>query len=95
MKRMAIIAMTLTVLTLTGTTTMAADITRYVRYDDGKETSFGIEEGAEIHQLSAAPWNGGGRTGKVVETADSRAPATFPQAADLDYRARDRRHLSR
>ena len=87
MKRMATIAMTLTVLTLTGTTTMAADITRYVRYDDGKETSYGIEEGTEIHQLSAAPWNGGGRTGQVVETADVTllAPAEPSKVIAVGY----------
>ena len=51
--------MALTLIALIGMNAMAADTTRYVRYDDGASTSYGIVRGEEIHQLDGAPWAGG------------------------------------
>lgn len=47
---------------------MAAEITRYVRYIDGASISYGIEDGDRIHQLDAAPWLDGKRTGKSAKS---------------------------
>jgi len=59
----------LTLVALFGVNAMAADVTRYVRYSDDGEVSYGIEDGEQIHALDAAPWNSGKRTGASVATA--------------------------
>jgi 2-keto-4-pentenoate hydratase/2-oxohepta-3-ene-1,7-dioic acid hydratase in catechol pathway len=56
----------LVLVALYGVNTMAAEITRYVRYDDGGDVSYGVEDGDTIHELDAAPWAGGKRTGKSL-----------------------------
>jgi 2-keto-4-pentenoate hydratase/2-oxohepta-3-ene-1,7-dioic acid hydratase in catechol pathway len=87
MKGRATIAVALTLFALSGLNVMAAEITRYVRYDDGGEISYGIEEGASIMQLDAAPWNGGGKTGKRVPLADVTllAPAEPSKVIAVGY----------
>lgn len=74
-------------LALSGMNIMAAEITRYVRYTDGTATSYGIEDGDQIHQLDAAPWLEGKRTGKSVATADVRllAPAEPSKVIAVGY----------
>lgn len=45
----------------------AQEVRRYVRYDDGNRVWWGLVEGNNIRQLSAAPYLGGGFTGTTVE----------------------------
>ena len=59
----------LVLVALYGVNTMAAEITRYVRYDDGGDVSYGVEDGDTIHELDAAPWAGGKRTGNSLDAS--------------------------
>jgi len=45
----------------------AQDVHRYVRYQDGSDVSWGELVGETVHQLSDAPYLGGGRTGTTLE----------------------------
>ncbi|MEQ9562756.1 MAG: fumarylacetoacetate hydrolase family protein [Woeseiaceae bacterium] len=47
----------------------AAEIDRYVRYDDGQAASYGQVDGELIRQLDKAPWEGGKPSGTTVERA--------------------------
>jgi len=87
MTGLATIRMALTFIALYGMNAMAADTTRYVRYDDGASTSYGIEQGDEIHQLDGAPWAGGSTTGKVSRTSDVSllAPAEPSKVIAVGY----------
>jgi len=71
----------------------AADIVRYVRYAHGDETSYGIESGDIVRQLSAAPWLGGTETGKTVPLADVRllAPAEPSKVIAVGYNYKSHR----
>jgi len=60
----------LVLIALGGADAMATEITRYVRYADGGNVSYGIETGDRIHQLDAAPWLDGKSTGKSIASAD-------------------------
>ena len=66
---------------------MAAETTRYVRYADDGQISYGIEEGDRIHQLDAAPWNGGSRTGADVDASQVTllAPAEPSKVIAVGY----------
>lgn len=77
----------LTLLTLFGASSMAADVTRYVRYSDNGAISYGIEDGAHIEQLDGAPWNGGKKTGASVATTDVTllAPAEPSKVIAVGY----------
>lgn len=44
-------------------------VTRYVRYEQGGTTSWGVLEGETIHQLGDAPYLGGQRTGQTAQRA--------------------------
>jgi 2-keto-4-pentenoate hydratase/2-oxohepta-3-ene-1,7-dioic acid hydratase in catechol pathway len=48
----------------------AAEIDRYVRYDDGHAASFGHVYGELIRQLDKAPWEGGKPTGTTVKRTE-------------------------
>lgn len=54
----------------------AQEVRRYVRYEDGDRVWWGLVDGAQIRQLSAAPYLGGGPTGVVVqrENVELKAP---------------------
>jgi len=65
--RIATMLLALAVAVSNGAIAMSAEITRYVRYDAGGTVSYGIEDGDTIHELDAAPWYGGSRTGKSVD----------------------------
>jgi 2-keto-4-pentenoate hydratase/2-oxohepta-3-ene-1,7-dioic acid hydratase in catechol pathway len=43
-----------------------AQVTRYVHFQQGNATGWGVLEGETIQRLSAAPYNGGTRTGQSV-----------------------------
>ena len=77
----------LVLVALYGVNTMAAEITRYVRYDDGGNVSYGIEDGDSIHQLDGAPWAGGKQTGKRVDASDVTllAPAEPSKVIAVGY----------
>ena len=70
-----------------GVTTMAQDQTRYVRYVDNGNISYGIEEGDSVYQLDGAPWAGGGRTGKRSSASDITllAPAEPSKVIAVGY----------
>lgn len=46
------------------------NVTRYCRYVDGGETSYGILDGDTVRQLDAMPAKGGKPTGKTAKLAD-------------------------
>jgi 2-keto-4-pentenoate hydratase/2-oxohepta-3-ene-1,7-dioic acid hydratase in catechol pathway len=77
----------LVLIALGGANAMAAEITRYVRYADGGNVSYGIETGDRIHQLDAAPWLDGKSTGKNVASADVTllAPAEPSKVIAVGY----------
>lgn len=51
-------------------TQAVADVERYVRYELGDAVSYGVMDGDTVHQLSAAPWDGGVRSGASASIAD-------------------------
>jgi 2-keto-4-pentenoate hydratase/2-oxohepta-3-ene-1,7-dioic acid hydratase in catechol pathway len=87
MKGKAAGRLALVLVALYGVNTMAAEITRYVRYDDGGTVSYGIEDGESIHQLDAAPWEGGKQTGRRVDASDVTllAPAEPSKVIAVGY----------
>ena len=54
-----------------------AEVTHYVRYQQGNDTSYGKIDGETIQQLDAAPYLGGKATGRSVKLSDVKllAPA--------------------
>jgi len=64
--RPAAIGLALTLIALYGTTAMASESTRYVRYTQNDQAHYGIEEGDRIHTLDGPPWMNGSRTGDSV-----------------------------
>lgn len=66
---------------------MAAETNRYVRYSQDGAVSYGLEDGAEIRQLDAAPWLGGAETGQTVDAADVTllAPAEPSKVIAVGY----------
>lgn len=77
----------LVLVALYGVNTMAAEVSRYVRYSDDGNISYGIEEGDRIHQLDAAPWLDGKRTGTSVAAEDVTllAPAEPSKVIAVGY----------
>lgn len=69
----------------------SAEVTKYVRYDSGGKTSYGILDGQSIKELSAAPWLAGKATGKTAKLADVKllAPAEPSKilCAGLNYKS--------
>lgn len=49
---------------------MAAEPERYVRFADGNERAYGVQQGEHIVVLDAAPWSGGAPTGRRVAAED-------------------------
>lgn len=70
-----------------GTTTMAADINRYVRFSHDNQVHYGVEDGERINVLDAAPWMSGKRTGESVAAADVTllAPAEPSKVIAVGY----------
>lgn len=66
---------------------MAADTTRYVRYELAGTIHYGIEEGDRIRELDGAPWSGGRPTGNVVAAGDVTllAPAEPSKVIAVGY----------
>ena len=84
---LATIALALGMALSNGMNLMAADITRYVRYDDNGIASYGIAEGDSIHQLDGPPWGGGRKTGQSVSANDVTllAPAEPSKVIAVGY----------
>lgn len=55
---------------LTGVSTLAQEITRYVRYSHNDSVAYGVVDGDQVHELNGAPWTGGTPTGAIVPTDD-------------------------
>jgi len=69
----------------------AAQVTRYVRYEAGGETSYGVVEGEAVRELDGSPIAGGRPTGRTVAMSDARllAPVVPGKviAVGLNYRS--------
>lgn len=65
------------IVTLAASGTAAADVERYVRYQDSGGAHYGLLDGDTIHALDAAPWHGGKKTGRSASSreVDMLAPA--------------------
>lgn len=63
------------------------DTARYVRYSDASGPHYGVEEDGEVHELSAAPYAGGERTGKSRPLSDVTllAPAEPSKVIAVGY----------
>jgi 2-keto-4-pentenoate hydratase/2-oxohepta-3-ene-1,7-dioic acid hydratase in catechol pathway len=87
MKGKAAGRLALILVALCGVSTMAAEITRYVRYDDGGDVHYGIEDGGTIRELDGAPWAGGRETGTSVDASDVTllAPAEPSKVIAVGY----------
>jgi 2-keto-4-pentenoate hydratase/2-oxohepta-3-ene-1,7-dioic acid hydratase in catechol pathway len=70
-----------------GTTAMAADIDRYVRYSYDGEVHYGVEEGDQVHALDGPPWIDGKRTGNSVllSNVELLAPAEPSKVIAVGY----------
>jgi 2-keto-4-pentenoate hydratase/2-oxohepta-3-ene-1,7-dioic acid hydratase in catechol pathway len=70
---------------------VAAEIVRYVRYQQGDAVSWGILDGERIRELDAAPWSEGRETGRTVASSEVRllAPAEPSKviAVGLNYKS--------
>jgi 2-keto-4-pentenoate hydratase/2-oxohepta-3-ene-1,7-dioic acid hydratase in catechol pathway len=68
-----------------------ADVTKYIRYESQGRAQYGILDGENVRELSAAPWADGKVTGKTVKFASVKllAPAepTKVIAAGLNYKS--------
>ena len=84
---LATIALALGMALSNGMIAMAADITRYVRYEDNGIANYGIEDGDAIHQLDGPPWDGGRKTGQSVSANDVTllAPAEPSKVIAVGY----------
>ena len=70
-----------------GDSTLAQEVTRYVRYAHNNAVSYGILDNDMVRELNAAPWNGGTPTGEV-STADEvtlLAPAEPSKVIAVGY----------
>ena len=72
---------------LIGETTLAQEVTRYVRYSHNDSIAYGVVDGDHVRQLSGAPWSGGTPTGAVVATdkVDLLAPAEPSKVIAVGY----------
>lgn len=86
-KGLAATMMALSLFAFSGAETMAAEISRYVRYSFNNEIHYGIEDGDEVHQLDGAPWAKGSRTGISVALSDVTllAPAEPSKVIAVGY----------
>ena len=79
------------ILTTSSSACAQADVTSYVRYGSADGPRYGVVADGLIHDLSAAPWNGGQATGATIpfEGADLLAPVQPGKviAVGLNYRS--------
>jgi 2-keto-4-pentenoate hydratase/2-oxohepta-3-ene-1,7-dioic acid hydratase in catechol pathway len=69
----------------------SAEVTKYVRYEKGGRTSYGILDGETVRELSSAPWMDGKATGKTSKLGEVKllAPAEPSKilCAGLNYKS--------
>jgi 2-keto-4-pentenoate hydratase/2-oxohepta-3-ene-1,7-dioic acid hydratase in catechol pathway len=77
----------LSLMVIYGTTAMAADINRYVRYSYDGQAHYGVEEGDQVYALDGPPWINGKRTGDSMPLSDVTllAPAEPSKVIAVGY----------
>ena len=72
---------------ITGATAIAKESTKYVRYQHGDLSSYGVLQDDKVYQLDGAPWNDGNRTGDSVSLDDVTllAPAEPSKVIAVGY----------
>lgn len=70
-----------------GETTLAQEVTRYVRYSHDSSIAYGVLDGDRVRQLSGAPWSGGIQSGAIVSVDDVAllAPAEPSKVIAVGY----------
>jgi 2-keto-4-pentenoate hydratase/2-oxohepta-3-ene-1,7-dioic acid hydratase in catechol pathway len=83
----AAIRLAITLIALNGTTAMASEIERFVRYADNGKTHYGVEDGGHIRELDGPPWHSGKATGNSVAAKDVAllAPAEPSKVIAVGY----------
>lgn len=86
-KRRVATRLALTLIVLYGTTTMAAEINRYVRYSHDGQAHYGVEVGDQVQTLDGPPWINGKRTGNSVALSEVTllAPAEPSKVIAVGY----------
>jgi 2-keto-4-pentenoate hydratase/2-oxohepta-3-ene-1,7-dioic acid hydratase in catechol pathway len=76
---------------LAASTAQAQQVTKYVRYETGGKTSYGILEAEQIRELDRSPIEGGKPTGKTVALASAKLLAPVEPskviAVGLNYKS--------
>jgi 2-keto-4-pentenoate hydratase/2-oxohepta-3-ene-1,7-dioic acid hydratase in catechol pathway len=77
----------LCLMAVSGAHAMAEETTRYLRYEEAGQISYGIEDGNEVRQLDGAPWLGGKPTGETaaIENVALLAPAEPSKVIAVGY----------
>jgi len=72
---------------IVGATAIAKESTKYVRYQQGEATHYGVLRDGKIERLDGAPWSDGKRTGDSVALDDVTllAPATPSKVIAVGY----------
>ena len=72
---------------ITGATAIAKETTKYVRYQHGDLSSYGVLQDGKVYQLDGVPWNDGNRTGDSVSLDDVTllAPAEPSKVIAVGY----------
>lgn len=70
-----------------GDSTLAQEVTKYVRYTHNDSVAYGILDGGRVRELDRAPWNGGAPTGTVTSADDVTllAPAEPSKVIAVGY----------
>lgn len=91
MMRKRVAAFAAGMLLVVGTAALAQEVTKYVRYEHGGVTSYGILEGETVHQLEGNIFESAERTGATVPLADVNllvpSEPTKVVAAGFNYRS--------
>lgn len=69
----------------------SAEVTKYIRYENGGRTAYGVVDGENVRELSGAPWLQGKATGKTAKLSAVKllAPAEPSKiiCAGLNYKS--------
>ena len=85
--RQVAMRLALPLMVLYGTTTMAAEINRYVRYSHNDQVYYGIEDGDQVQALDGPPWVNGKSTGDSIPLSEVTllAPAEPSKVIAVGY----------
>ena len=85
--RQVAMRLALPLIVLYGTTTMAAEINRYVRYSHNDQVHYGIEDGGQVQALDGPPWANGKSTGDSIPLSEVTllAPAEPSKVIAVGY----------